>query len=124
MQRNEENNRMGKTRDLFKKIENTRGIFHARTGMIQDRNGKALTEAEELKKRWKEHRKTIEKSLNDLDNHDGVVTHLEPDVLEYEVKWALESITTNKASGGDEIPPELFQILENDAMIVLQSICQ
>ena len=102
MQRNEENNRMGKTRDLFKKIENTRGIFHARTGMIQDRNGKALTEAEELKKRWKEHRKTIEKSLNDLDNHDGVVTHLEPDVLEYEVKWALESITTNKASGGDE----------------------
>ena len=124
MQRNEENNRMGKTRDLFKKIENTRGIFHARTGMIQDRNGKALTEAEELKKRWKEHRKTIEKSLNDLDNHDGVVTHLEPDVLEYEVKWALESITTNKASGGDEIPAELFQILENDAMKVLQSICQ
>ena len=82
MQRNEETNRMGKTRDLFKKIENTRGIFHARMGMIQDRNGKALTEAEEFKKRWKEHRKTIEKSLNDLDNHDGVVTHLEPDILE------------------------------------------
>ena len=82
MQRNEETNRMGKTRDLFKKIENTRGIFHARMSMIQDRNGQALTEAEEFKKRWKEHRKTIEKSLNDLYNHDGVVTHLEPDILE------------------------------------------
>ena len=101
---------MGKTRDLFKKIRDTRGIFHAKMGSIKDRNGMDLTEAEDIKKRWQEYKEELyKKDLHDQDNHDGVITHLEP---ECEVKWALGSITTNKASGGDEIPVELFQILK------------
>ena len=105
----EENNRMGKTRDLFKKIRNTKGTFHAKMGSIKDRNGMDLTEAEDIKKRWQEYTEELyKKELHDPDNHDGVITHLEPDILECEVKWALESITTNKASGGDGIPVELF----------------
>ena len=111
----EENNRMGKTRDLFKKIRDTKGTFHAKMGTIKDINGTNLTEAEDIKKRWQEH---------DPDNHNGLITHLEPDILECEVKWALGSITTNKASGGDGIPVELFQILKDDAVKVLHSICQ
>ena len=111
----EENNRRGKTRDLFKKIRDTKGTFHTKMGLIKDRNGMDLTEAEDTKKRYK-------KDLHDPDNHDGVITHLEPDILEYEVKWALESITTNKASGADGIPVELFQILKDDAVKVLHSI--
>ena len=119
----EENNRMGKTRDLFKKIGNTKGPFHARMGMTKDRNGNDLTEAEEIKKRWQEcTEKLYKKGLNDLDNHDGVVTHLEPDILDCEVKWALGSVTTKKASGDDRIPAELFQILKDDAVKVLHSI--
>ena len=102
----EENNRMGKTRDLFKKIRDTKGRFHAKTGSIKDRNGMDLTEAEDIKKRWQEYTEELYKK--DPDNHDGVITHLEPDILECEVKWALESITTNKASGGDGIPVELI----------------
>ena len=102
-----------------------KGIFHARMGMIKYRNGKNLTEAEESKKRWQEYTEELyKKGLNDLDNHDGVVTSLEPDILECEVKWALESITMNKASGGDGIPAELFKILKDDAVKVLHSICQ
>ena len=98
----EENNRMRKTRDLFKKIRNTKGTFHAKMGSIKDRNGRALTEAEDIKKRWQEYTEELyKKDLHDLDNHDGMITHLEPDILECEVKWALESMTTNKASGGD-----------------------
>jgi len=121
----EENNRMGKTRDLFKKIRDTKGIFHAKLSSIKDRNGMDLTEAEDIKKRWQEYtEKLYKKDLHDPDNHDGVITHLDPDILECEVKWALESITTNKASGGDGIPTELFQILKNDAVKVLHSICQ
>ena len=105
----EENNRMGKTRDLFTKIRDTKGIFHAKMGSIKDRNGMDLTEAEDIKKRWQEYTEELcKKVLHDSDNHDGVITHLEPDILECEVKWALESITTNKASGGDGIPVELF----------------
>ena len=104
----EENNRMGKIRDLFKKIRDTEGIFHAKMGSIKDRNGMDLTEAEDIKKRWQEYKK----DLHDPDNHDGVITYLEPDILECEVKWALESIIMNKASGGDGIPVELFQILK------------
>ena len=101
---------MGKTRDLFKKIGDIKGTFHAKMGIIKDRNDKDLTEAEEIKKRWQEHtEKLYKKDLNDSDNHDGVVTHLEPDILEYEVKWALGNINVNKASGGDGIPGELFQ---------------
>ena len=112
----EENNRMGKTRDLFKKIRDTTGTFHAKMGLIKDRNGMDLTEAEDIKKRWQEYTEELyKKDLHDPDNHDGVITHLEPDILECEVKWALESITTNKASGGDGIPVELFQILKDDA---------
>ena len=111
----EENNRMGKTRDLFKKIRDTKGTFHAKMGTIKDINGTNLTEAEDIKKRWQEH---------DPDNHNGLITHLEPDILECEVKWALGSITMNKASGGDEIPVELFQILKDDAVKVLHPICQ
>ena len=108
----EENNRMGKTRDLFKKIRDTKGTFHAKMGSIKDRNGMELTEAEDIKKRWQEYTEELyKKDLHDPDNHDGVNTHLEPDILECEVKWVLESITTNKASRGDEIPVELFQIL-------------
>ena len=106
----EENNRMGKTRDLFKKIRDTKGTFHAKMGTIKDRNGTDLTEAEDIKKRWQEYTEELyKKDLHDQDNHDGVIIHLEPDILECEVKWALESITTNKASGGDGIPVELFQ---------------
>ena len=100
---------MGKTRDLFKKIRDTKEIFHAKRGSIKDRNGLDLTEAEDIKKRWQEYTKELyKKDLHDQDNHDGVITHLEPDILKCEVKWALESITTNKASGGDGIPVELF----------------
>ena len=120
----EENNRMGKTRDLFKKIRDTKGTFHAKMGSIKDRNGMDLTEAEDIKKRWQEYTEELYKiELPKPDNHDGVITHLEPDILECEVKWALENITTNKASGGDGIPVELFQILKDDAVEVLHSIC-
>ena len=116
---------MGKTRDLFKKIRDTKGTFHAKMGLIQDRNGIDLTEAEDIKKRWQEYTEELyKKDLHDPDNHDDVITRLEPDILECEVKWALESITTNKVSGGDRIPVELFQILEDDAVKVLHSICQ
>ena len=121
----EENNRMGKTRDLFKEIRDTKGKFHAKMGSIKDRNGMDLTEAEYIKKRGQEYTEEVyKKDLHDPDNHDGVVTHLEPDILECEVKWALGCITTNKASGGDGIPAELFQILNNDAVKVLHSIRQ
>ena len=116
---------MGKTRDLFKKIRDTKGIFHAKMRSIKDRNGMDLTEAEDIKKRWQEYTEELyKKYLHDPDNHDGVITHLEPNILECEVKWALESVTTNKASGGDGIPVELFQILNDDAVKVLHSICQ
>jgi len=121
----EENNRMGKTRDLFKKIRNTKGIFHAKMGTIKDRNGMDLTQEENIKKRWQEYTEELYKEdLHDPDNHDGVITHLEPDILECKVKWALGSITMNKASGGNGIPVELFQILKDDAVKVLHSICQ
>ena len=116
---------MGKTRDLFKKIRDTKGTFHPKMGSIKDRNGLDLTEAEDIKKRWQEYTEELYKNnLHNPDNHDLVFTHLEPDILECEVKWALESITTNKASGGDGIPVELFQILKDDAVKVLQEICQ
>ena len=117
---------MGKTRDLFKKISDTKGTFHAKMNIIKDRNGMDLTEAEDIKKRWPEFREelTVQKYLQGPDSHDGVITHLEPDILECEVKRALESITTNKASGGDGIPVELFQILKDDAVKVLHPICQ
>ena len=118
----EENNRIGKTRDLFNKIRDTKGTFHAKMGTIEDRNGMDLTEAEDIKKRWQEYtEKLYKKDLHDQDNHEGMITHLEPDILEFEVKWALESIATNKASGGDGIPVELFQILKDDAVKVLHS---
>ena len=120
----EENNRMGKTRDLFKKIRDTKGTFHAKMGSIKDRNSMDLTEAEDIKKRWQEYTELYKKDLHDPDNHGGMITDLEPDILECEVKWALGSITTNKASGGDGIPVELFQILKDDAVKVLHSICQ
>ena len=116
---------MGKTRDLFKKIRDTKGTFHAKMSLIKDRNGMDLTEAEDIKKRWQEYTEELyKKDLHDPDNHDGVITHPEPDILECEVKWALESITTNKASGGDGIAVELFQILKDVAVKVLHSICQ
>ena len=116
---------MGKTRDLFKKIRDTRQTFHARMGSIKDRNGMDVTEAEDIKKRWQEYTEELyKKDLHDPNNHNGVITHLEPDILECEVTWALESITTNKASGDDGIPVELFQILKDDAVKVLHSICQ
>ena len=118
---------MGKTRDLFKKIRDTKGTFHAKIGTVKDRNGMDLTETEDIKKRWQEYTKELyKKDLHDPDNHEGVITHthLEPDILECEVKWALGSITTNKDSGGDGIPVELFQILKDDAVTVLHSICQ
>ena len=117
----EENNRMGKTRDLFKKIKDTNGTFHAKVGSIKDRNGVDLTEAEDIKKRWQEYteEQKNKKDPTDPNNHDGVITHLEPDILECEVKWALGSITTNKASGGDGIPDELFQILKDEAVKML-----
>ena len=119
-----ENNRMGKTRDLFKKIRDIKGTFYAKMGSIKDRNGMDLTEAEDIKKRWQEYTELYKKDLHDQDNHDGVITDLEPDILECEVKWALESITMNKANGGDGIPVELFQILKHVAVKVLHSICQ
>ena len=115
---------MGKTRDLFKKIRDTKGTFHAKMSSIKDRNGLDLTEAEDIKKRWQEYTEELyKKDLNDPNNHDGVITNLEPDILECEVKWALESITMNKASGGDGIPVELFQILKHAAVKVVCSIC-
>ena len=137
----EENNRMGKTRDLFKGIRDTKGTFHAKMGTIKNRNGMDLTEAEYIKKRWQEYTEELnkkrasrprwqeytkelnKKELHDPDNHDGVITHLEPDILECKVKWALGSITTNKASGSDGIPVELFQFLRDNAVKVLYSIC-
>ena len=116
---------MGKTRDLFKKIRDTKGIFHAKMGTIKDRNSMDLTEAEDIKKRWQQYTEELyKKHLHDPDNHDGVFAHLEPDILESEVKWALGSITTSKASGGDGIPVELFQVLKNDAVKMLRSICE
>ena len=125
---------MGKTRDLFKKIRkkkrkkkirDTKGTFHEKMGSIKDRNGMDLTEAEYIKKRWQEYTEELyKKDLHNPVNHNGVITHVEPDILEWEVKWALGSITTNKGSGGDGIPVELFQILKDDAVKMLHSICQ
>ena len=121
----EENNRIGKTRDLFKKINDTKGTFHTKMGTIKDRNGRDLTEAEDIKKRWQEYMEELyKKALHDPDKNNGVITHLEPDILECEVKWTLGSITMNKASGGEVIPVELFEILNDDAMKVLHLICQ
>ena len=121
----EENSRMGKTRDLFKKIGDIKDTFQAKMGSIKDRNDMDLTEGEDIKKRWQEYTEELyKKDLHDLDNHNGVITHLEPDILECEVKWALENITMNKVSGGDGIPVELIQILKDDAVKVLHSICQ
>ena len=115
---------MGKARDLFKKIRDTKGTFHAKMGTIKDRNGMGLTDAEDIK-RWQEYTEELyKKDLHDLDNHDDVITYLESDILECEVKWALGSISTNKASGCDGIPIGLFQILKDDAVKVLYSICQ
>ena len=117
---------MGKTRDLVKKIRDTKGTFHAKMGTIKDRNGMDLTEAEDIKKRWQQYTEELyKKDLHDPDNHNGVITHLEPDILDSEVRWTLGSITTNKASGSDGIPVELFQILKDDAVkVLLYSICQ
>ena len=116
---------MGKTRDLFKKIRDIKGTFHAKMGSIKDRNGMGLTETEDINKRWQEYTEELyKKDLHNPDNHDGVITHLEPDILECGVKWALGSITMNKASGGDGIPVELFQILKDDGVKVQPSICQ
>ena len=121
----EENNRMGKMRDLFKKIRDTKGTFHAKMGTIKDRNGMILTEAKDIKMRWEQYTEELyKKDLHDPDIHNGVFTHLEPDILECEDKWALGSIAISKASGGDAIPFELFQILKGDAVKVLHSICQ
>ena len=120
----EESRRMRKTRDLFKKVRDTKGTFHAKMGKIKDRNSMDLTEAED-KMRWQKYTKELyEKDLHDPDNHDGMITQLDPDILECEVKGALGSITTNKASGGDGLPVEIFQILKDDAVKVLHSICQ
>ena len=116
---------MGKTRDLFKKIRDTKGTFHAEMGTIKDRNGMDLTEAEDIKKRWQEYTEELYKrGLNDPDNYDDVISLLEPDILECKVTWALGSIIVNKANGDDGIPVELFQILKDDAVKVLHSICQ
>ena len=121
----EENCRMGKTRDLLKKIRNTKGTFLAKMGTIKDRNGMDLTEAEDIKKRWQEYTEELNKNdLHNPGNHDDVITHLEPDILECEVKWALESIITNKARRGDGISVELFQILKDDAVKMMHSVCQ
>ena len=121
----EENSRMRKTEDLFKKIRDPKVTLHAKMGLIKDRNGVDLTEEEDIKKRWQAYTEELYKQdLHDTDNHNGVITHLEPDILECEVKWALESITMNKAGGGDGIPVELFQILKYDTVKVLLSICQ
>ena len=115
---------MGKTRDLFKKIRDIKGTFHAKIGTIKDRKGMDLTEAEDIKKRWQEYTEELyKKELHDSDNDSGVITHLEPDILEFDIKWALGSITTSKASGSDGTPAELFQILNDDAVKVLHSIC-
>ena len=119
----EENNRMGKTRDLFKKIRDTKGTFHAKMGSIKDRNGMNLTEAEGIE-RWQKYTEELYKKDHDPDNHNGMITHLELDILECEVKWALGSNSMNKASGGDGIPVELFQILKDDAVKMLHSRCQ
>ena len=125
MQEIDETNRMGKTRDLFKKIRDTKGTLHAKMGSIKDRNGMDLTEAEDIKKRWQEYTEELyKKDLHDPDNHDGVITHLEPDILECKGKWDLRSITMNKASRDDGIPVELFQILKDDAVKVPHSVCQ
>ena len=119
------NNRMGKTRNLFKKIRDTKGTFHANTGSVKDRNAMDLTEADNIKKRWQEYTEELyKKDLHDQNNHDGVITHLEPGILECEVKWALGSIIKNKVSGGDEIPVKLYQIVKDNAVKVLHSICQ
>ena len=120
----EENKRMKKTRDLFKKIRDMKGTFHAKMDSIKDRNGMDLTEAEGIKKRWQEYTELYKKDLHDPDDHSGVITNLEPDILECEVKWVLGSISMNKAGGADGIPVELFQILKDDAVIVLHSTCQ
>jgi len=121
----EENNKMGKTRDVFKKIRDTKEIFYAKTGTVRDRNGMDLIEAEDIKKSWQEYTEELyKKDLHDPDNHNGVITQLEPDILECEVKWALGSITMNKASRGDGIPVDPFQIIKDYAVIVLHSICQ
>ena len=114
---------MGKTRDLFKKIRDAKGTFHAKMGTLMDRNGMDPTEAEDIKKRWQEYTELYKKDLHDPDSHNGVIIHLEPDILECKVKWALGSITTNKASGSDGIPIELFQILKHDALKMLHSLC-
>ena len=119
------NNRMGKTRDLVKKIRDTKGTSHAKMGTIKDRNSTDLTEAEDVKKRWQDYTEELyKKDLNDPDNHDGVITHIEPDIMACKVKWAIGSITTNKASGGEGIPAELVKILKGDTVKVLHSICQ
>ena len=115
---------MEKTRDIFKKIRDAKGTFHAKMSTVKDRNGMHLTEAEDTKKRWQEYTELYKKDLHDPENHNSVVTHLEPDIREYEFKWTLGSITTNKASGGDGIPVELFQILKDDAVKVLHSVNQ
>ena len=116
---------MGKTSDLFKKIRDTKGTFHAKISTIKDRSSMDLTEAEHIKKRWQEYTEELyKKDIHDPDTHDDMITHLEPDIMECEVKWALGSIIANKASGGDRIPVELFQILKDDAVKVLHSICQ
>ena len=121
----DENNRMGKTRDLFKKVRDTKGTFHAKMGTIKGRRGMDLTEAEYIKKSWQEYTEELyKKDIHDPDNHDGMITHLEPDILECEVKWALGNITTNKASGDDGIPVQLFQILKDNAIKGLHSTCQ
>ena len=120
----EENYRMEKTRDLFKKSRDTKGTLYAKLGKIKDRNGMHLTEAEAIKRRWQEYTEVFKKDRHDPNNYNGVITHLEPDILESEVKWALGNITAIKASGGDEIPVELFQVLKDDAVKVLHSICQ
>ena len=120
----EENNRVGKTRDLLKKVRDIKGTIHSKMGPRKDRNGMDLTEAEEIKKRWQEYTELYKKDLHDPDNHNGMTTHLEPEILESEVKWTLGRITTNKAGGGDEMPVEIFKILKDDAGKVLHSICQ
>ena len=121
----EENNRMGKTTDLFKEIRDTKGTFHAKMGTIKDRNGMDLTEAEDIKKTWQKYTEELyKKDPHDPYNHDGMITDLEPDILECDVKWAWRSVTMNKVSEGDGIPVELFQILKDDAVKVLHSVCQ
>ena len=115
---------MGKTRDLFKNFRDTKGSLHSKMGKIKDRNGMDLTDTKDIKKRWPENKELYKTDLHDSDNHNGMITHLGPDILECEVKWALESITANKASGAEGIPVELFQTLKDDAVKVLHSICQ